>query len=112
MEHRNGVGNKRAFDAQSQRRHRCGSPRSSRGASSCVRTLGIPVVLVYLGFLDADEMRGGVFGTPEDWRACVLAHAEPTVPKDVWETRVPVGTAWVVPLIRAARMSAQVVSPA
>ncbi len=39
---------------------------------------GIPVVLLYLGFLDVEEMNYGgreIFRTPESWNECFLNHA-------------------------------------
>jgi hypothetical protein len=71
-----------------------------------VASLGIPVVLVYLGFLDSDEMGDGAFRTPEAWRSCLLAHADGVVPPSAWEQRLPAGSSWFVPMIRAARVSA------
>lgn len=40
---------------------------------------GIPVVLMYLGFLKADDMQDGkrtIFGTTSDWENCFFAHAK------------------------------------
>jgi hypothetical protein len=73
-----------------------------------VATLGVPVVLVYLGFLEAEEMSAGAFRTADEWQQCVRSHTTGTVPEDVWRKRLPVGGSCVVPLIRAARVSAQV----
>jgi len=49
--------------------------------------LGIPVILVYLGFLDAVEMsdQGDPFSDRSDWTACVKAHARDAVPEGAWE---------------------------
>jgi len=77
-----------------------------------VASLGIPVVLVYLGFLDCDEMGDGAFPTPEAWRACLLAHADGVVPPAAWEQRLAAGSSWFVPVIRAARISAVAVEAA
>ena len=54
--------------------------------------LGIPVVLVYLGFLKADEMidRGQPFASHEDWEQLVKAHSQPLFPPEVW------GRNWIV----------------
>lgn len=71
-----------------------------------VASLGVPVILVYLGFLDADEMGDGAFRTGDDWRSCLLEHAEGTVPPNVWERRLPAGGLWFLPIIRAARIAA------
>ncbi len=71
-----------------------------------IASLGVPVVLVYLGFLDADEMGDGAFRTPEAWRSCLHAHADGVVPLAAWEQRVPAGKSWFVPIVRAGRISA------
>jgi hypothetical protein len=71
-----------------------------------VASLGVPVVLVYLGFLDSHEMGDGAFRAPEAWRSCLLAHADGVVPPGAWEQRLPAGNSWFVPIIRAARVSA------
>jgi hypothetical protein len=71
-----------------------------------IASLGVPVVLVYLGFLDADEMGDGALPTPEAWRSCLIAHADGVVPLGAWEQRLPAGGSWFVPIIRAARVSA------
>ena len=51
--------------------------------------LGYPVVLVYLGFLGAEEMRMGRNQTPFDshggWIRLVKAHSEPLFPAAVWD---------------------------
>ena len=62
-------------------------------------SLGIPVVLVYLGFLNAIEMsdQGDPFCEPADWVECVKAHATHKVPEDAWDRdwRTPDGTLFV-----------------
>ena len=51
--------------------------------------LGYPVVLVYLGFLRAEEMRKGSEQTPlenhAEWECLVKAHSEPLFPAGVWD---------------------------
>lgn len=69
--------------------------------------LGVPVVLVYLGFLEASEMkdRGGLISNDEDWKELVLGHGSGRIPRETW------GRAWnlngqsFVPLIRTAMQS-------
>ena len=48
--------------------------------------LGIPVILVYLGFLNAEEMadRGRPFVSHSDWESAVLEHSAPIFPEQVW----------------------------
>ena len=51
--------------------------------------LGYPVILVYLGFLKAEEMRKGRNQTPfdshDEWKSLVEAHSEPLFPAGVWD---------------------------
>jgi len=65
--------------------------------------LGIPVVLVYLGFLKADEMvdRGKPFASHEDWERLVKAHSEPLFPPKVWGRKWIVNGQPLIPLIRS-----------
>ncbi len=65
--------------------------------------LGIPVVLVYLGFLKADEMidRGRPFATHEDWERLVKAHSGPLFPPEVWDREWAVDGQPFIPLIRS-----------
>jgi hypothetical protein len=64
--------------------------------------LGIPVVLVYLGFLKADEMidRGQPFTSNEDWEQLVKAHSQSLVPPEVWGRKWTVNGQPFIPLIR------------
>jgi len=67
--------------------------------------LGVPVVLVYLGFLNAGEMvdQGQPFATAQMWEDCLRRHAEGLVPEAAWNRRLAVhGTAlWL--LVRSLR---------
>ncbi len=51
--------------------------------------LGYPVILVYLGFLRAKEMRRGreqtSFNSHAEWEDLVKAHSEPLFPAEVWD---------------------------
>jgi hypothetical protein len=53
-------------------------------------SMGIPVVLVYLGFLHTSEMRDP-FDSPEGWRDAVLHYAEGIVPEQAWSEQ-PIAT--------------------
>jgi hypothetical protein len=65
-------------------------------------SLGIPVVVVYLGFLNAAEMKeDGPFTTPDAWDQAVRAYARGIVPEDVWERNLDVGGVPLIPLIRS-----------
>lgn len=83
--------------------------------------LGVPVVLVYLGFLHADEMsdEGAPFSDHSDWVDCVTTHAKHRVPTTAWgrEWKTPTGTSFVTRIVSsrqsltAARMSMVVPYP-
>lgn len=49
--------------------------------------LGLPVVLIYLGFLKCEEMRdrGRPFADHADWERVVRAHAAPLFAPEVWD---------------------------
>lgn len=55
--------------------------------------LGIPVVLVYLGFLRVEEMvdQGLPFGSAAEWAEVVRDHAKGVVPNLAWERSLDVG---------------------
>src|SRR5208283_3344392 len=57
-----------------------------------VASLGVPVVLVWLGFLNAHEMKdcGNPFAAHEDWRHAVLKYSDGLVPSNVWERSIEV----------------------
>lgn len=73
--------------------------------SGKLASLGVPVVLVYLGFLDAREMAGRrLLATTADWERAVRDHAEGIVPGRVWGGRIDVAGAPVIPLIRSMHL--------
>lgn len=69
--------------------------------------LGIPVVLVYLGFLRADEMtdRGSPFATEAAWESLVRTHSRDLVPEQAWNRRWMCTGRPIIPLIRATTIS-------
>ena len=70
-----------------------------------VASLGYPVVLVYLGFLNAHEM-GQPFTSHGDWEGCLLTYADRTVPRGVWNSdRIKVDGTPMIPLIRSANVN-------
>lgn len=50
---------------------------------------GIPVVLVYLGFLEAEDMAkdGRLFHSHEEWEHLVRSHSAAVVPDAIWDRR-------------------------
>ena len=65
--------------------------------------LGIPVVLVYLGFLNAEDMSpdGPLFRSEGDWVRAMKDHARGVVDDTCWEKRLVLTGAPFRPLIRA-----------
>jgi hypothetical protein len=68
--------------------------------------LGIPVVLVYLGFLNAEEMRdrGVPFSNHTDWLRLVKAHSTSLFPVDLWDRPWTCNGCSLVPLIRSIEL--------
>lgn len=68
--------------------------------------LGIPVVLVYLGFLKADEMhdRGKPLAAATDWERLVKDHSQRLFPAEVWGRRWMCGGHAFMPLIRSIEL--------
>lgn len=69
-------------------------------------TLGVPVVLVFLGIIGADEMATGgrrSFQTSDEWRRLLLDHSERVVPARVWGTHIDVNGTPLFPVIRSVR---------
>jgi hypothetical protein len=70
-------------------------------------SLGIPVVLVYLGFLNAAEMedQGRPFSSNGDWQALMRAHSSGIVPNDAWASPLLVDGVPVRALVRSVALS-------
>ncbi|MDY6839430.1 MAG: hypothetical protein SWH78_15805 [Thermodesulfobacteriota bacterium] len=63
-------------------------------------SMGIPVILVYLGFLNADEM-SSPFPSAEAWSNAVYKYSKGIVPDGVWESKVMVCGTPFRPIIRS-----------
>ena len=65
-------------------------------------SLGIPVVLLYLGFLNAEDMadRGHVFGSEGPWESSLRAHSEGVVDNRCWGQWIDINGVPLLPLIR------------
>lgn len=63
-------------------------------------SLGIPVVLVYLGFLNATEM-SEPFDTDDAWECALREHARGVVPDSTWDQATDVNGTPLRALIRA-----------
>lgn len=68
--------------------------------------LGVPVILVYLGFLNAHEMqdRGRPIPSHDDWEKLVKTHSDGLVPQSVWESRLTCHAKPLIPLIRSVEV--------
>jgi hypothetical protein len=75
-----------------------------------IASLGVPVVLVYLGFLNADEMPCP-FQTVEDWAHHVQQWSAGIVPAGAWGTEMTVNGTTFVPLVRAVEVLFQTFWP-
>lgn len=73
--------------------------------------LGVPVILVYLGFLDATEMldQGQPFNSCEAWQTCIRNHAKNIVPEDAWEKKLEIDGTPVWFLIRSMQLKLEAV---
>lgn len=72
--------------------------------------LGVPVVMVYLGFLNAVEMGGNGNSAIADhltWDAMVKAHGSALCPAEVWGRHWPLKGTPLIPLIRSREISLQ-----
>ena len=70
-------------------RDRCYQMSNRIAWSRKLTELGYPVILVYLGFLNAREMldQGDPFANHAEWEAHVKAHSRSMVPDIVWDKR-------------------------
>jgi hypothetical protein len=68
-----------------------------------IASLGVPVILIYLGFLRAEEMVrcGTPLHSEREWRALVLEHGKNLVPESVWESRLQTRGAPMWTMIRS-----------
>jgi hypothetical protein len=68
-----------------------------------IASLGVPVVLVYLGFLNADEM-GSPFVSAAAWERVVRSYSRGIVPEGIWERSLSVGGTPLVAAIRSLNL--------
>ncbi len=69
-------------------------------------SLGVPVILVYLGFINATEMldQGQPFDSNKAWHICIRNHAKKIVPDEAWEKRLEINGTPVWFLIRSMQL--------
>ena len=83
--------------------HECRYQMSNRFAWSWkLAQLGYPIILVYLGFLKAEEMRPNIFFSEHtNWEFLIKEHSQPLFPEKVWNNKQKVHGQLSVPLIRS-----------
>ena len=66
-------------------------------------SLGMPVVLVYLGFLNANDMacESPIFKSEADWKRVLKTYGEATIDNSCWEQRLCFNDTPFIPVIRA-----------
>lgn len=71
-----------------------------------VASLGVPVILVYLGFLSAGEMedQGPQIASDAEWTKAMHAHSKDVVPITAWGQTLDVNGTSMIPLIRSMRL--------
>jgi hypothetical protein len=70
-----------------------------------VAKMGTPIVLLYLGFLDVQEMEDGsriLLRDHAQWRRCLLARSRGTIPEDAWDKTFDVNGTRLTILIGSA----------
>lgn len=65
-----------------------------------IASLGVSVVLLYLGFLKARDMSGPLFQSEADWRAALMEYGRGVVDETCWETTLDVQGTPLLLLVR------------
>jgi hypothetical protein len=69
-----------------------------------IASMGVPVVLVYLGFLNCEEMRKP-FTSAEDWDSVMRGHAKGIIPEVAWDQELVVAGTPMRAMIRSHDIS-------
>ena len=66
-------------------------------------SLGVPVILLYLGFLNAHDMAdvADMFENAADWERALKKHSNGIVDESCWEAHLEIDSVPLIPLIRA-----------
>ena len=74
--------------------------------------LGMPVILVYLGFLHGNEMndRGIPFANHEMWKQLVISHSKPLFPPEIWDRQWTVNGQVFIPLVKSIEQPLDITS--
>lgn len=68
-------------------------------------SMNIPVILIYLGFLNAHDMKSSLtFESSEDWTKCVAEYAKDIIPFETWGSEVKTKQASFFPIIRSVEI--------
>lgn len=68
-------------------------------------SMQVPVILAYLGFLNAEEMKGkNLLCCHCRWEQCVVEHSDGIVPSEVWGRKFSVSNTPLIVLIRSANV--------
>ena len=69
--------------------------------------IGVPVILVYLGFLNAEEMPdiGQPFRSAIEWSDVIRTHADRILPSTAWESRMDVDGTSMRAVIKAVDLN-------
>jgi len=70
-----------------------------------IASLGTPVALVYLGFLNAVDMGESIFRSHDEWKARVLEHSRGLVPEGAWENSIDVNGTPLYATIRSLELT-------
>ena len=62
--------------------------------------LGVPVILVYLGFLNCNEMKQP-FKNAREWAECFKDYSKDIVPSSALEKRIKINNSFMIPLVRS-----------
>ena len=66
--------------------------------------IGVPIVLVYLGFLNARDMPDPLFRAQSDWRQMVADYSKDVVDESCWSETIDVGGTPLLPLVRVTEV--------
>ena len=72
-----------------------------------IASLGVPVTLVYLGFLNAEEMTniGQPFRSANEWSEVIRSHADGIVPSIAWERPIDINGTMMRAIISAVDLN-------
>ena len=89
------------------------SARSGYKWSWKLASLGIPVVLMYVGFLNAREMQdaGEPLHSYDDWTNKMRSYCVDTVDKTCWNKRLDVDGTPLLPLLRVVEQPFEPLNP-